>query len=242
VAARIEARSPLVVAGIDLARACFEHLGRVAWEAIAKEGERVEGGAVLARMEGPLEVVLGAERTALNVLGHLSGIATLTAEFVEAVDGTGVRIVDTRKTTPGLRVVQKYAVSVGGGTNHRFGLDDGILIKDNHVAAAGGVAQAIRSAQHNAPFGSKIEVEVTDPAEVRDALEEKADILLLDNMTSDEVRAAVTEIGGRALVEVSGGITLGNVRDYALPGVDFISVGALTHSAPTADVALEVEH
>ncbi|MFN2594336.1 MAG: carboxylating nicotinate-nucleotide diphosphorylase [Actinomycetota bacterium] len=241
VMARIEARAPMVVAGIDIARACFERLGPIRFEALVKDSQHVDAIAALARLEGPLETVLGAERTALNVLGHLSGIATLTAQFVTAVAGTGVRIADTRKTTPGLRVVEKYAVSVGGGTNQRFGLDEDILIKENHVAAAGGVTKAIERARANAPFGLRIEVEVTSESELSAALDAGAEIVLLDNMSPDRVRDSVAHISGRALVEVSGGITLTNVRDYALPGVDLISVGALTHSAPTADVALEVE-
>ncbi|MDQ3878066.1 MAG: carboxylating nicotinate-nucleotide diphosphorylase [Actinomycetota bacterium] len=240
VIARLEAREGLVVAGMDIAAACFKHLG-AGWNGTAKDGEVVDAGTVLAHVEGNLAAVLGAERTALNILGRLCGVATLTARFVEAIGSTGTRIVDTRKTTPGLRVVEKYAVAVGGGTNHRFGLDDAILIKDNHVSAAGGVRQAIRGVRENAPFGMKIEVEVSDTDQLLDALDEGADIVLLDNMSPEQVRSALEDVAGRTLIEVSGGITLDNVKAYAMPGVDFISVGALTHSAPNADVALEVE-
>jgi len=240
--ARVEARSDAVVAGIDIAAECFAQAGRDAlkWVPEAEDGERVGAGDVLARVEGPLRPILAAERTALNILQRLSGVATFTSRFVEAVAGTSAAIVDTRKTTPGLRSLEKYAVTVGGGTNHRFGLDDGILIKDNHIAAAGSVVEAVRRARATAPHGLRIEVEVQDLAGLDEALVAGAEAVLLDNMSPQLVRAAVERTSGRALLEASGGITLANVRSYAETGVGLISIGALTHSAPAVDLALEV--
>jgi len=240
--ARIEARSQAVVAGLQVAEVCFELAGGgVNWSTECADGDVVERGAVLARLSGSLSTILTAERTALNILGHLSGIATLTRDFVETVEGTPARVVDTRKTTPGLRIFEKYAVRVGGGRNHRFGLDDGVLIKDNHIAAAGGVTEAVVRAREGVPHGLRVEVEVTGPSELDAALAAGADAVLLDNMTPEQVAAAVTRAGGKAVLEVSGGITLENIRAYAETGVDLISVGALTHSAPSADISLEVE-
>lgn len=241
--ARIEAREPCVVAGIEVAALCFELVSRglIEFKAVVADGERVESHEVVARIEGPLAPILTAERTALNVLARLSGVATMTSSYVDAVAGSGVRILDTRKTTPGMRALQKHAVTIGGGHNHRFGLDDGVLIKDNHVTAAGGVTQAVRWARDNAPVGLRIEVEVTTLTELEDAIAAGADMVLLDNMTQETVAQAVEATAGRASLEVSGGINLDSVRSYAVTGVDFISVGALTHSAPTIDLALEVE-
>jgi len=240
--ARIEARSQTVVAGLDVARVCFEHAGGgVDWFPQCADGDAVAPGAVLALMSGPLRTILTGERTALNILARLSGIATMTRRYVEAVHGTPTQVVDTRKTTPGLRLFEKYAVRVGGGRNHRFGLDDGILIKDNHVAAAGGVSQAVRLARAGVPHGLRIEVEVTDLAELDEALSAGADAVLLDNMSPQGVSQAVTRAGGKVLLEASGGVTLENIRAYAETGVDLVSVGALTHSAQSADLALEVE-
>lgn len=239
--ARVEARSPFVVAGLDAARMCFELAsgGRIAWDAATADGDHVEPGAIVT-VTGPLGPVLTAERTALNLLARMSAVATHTARFVRAVAGTPARIVDTRKTTPGLRLFEKYAVRAGGGSNHRFGLDDGILVKDNHIAATGSVAEAVRRAKAAAPHGLLVEVEVSDLDELDEALAAGADALLLDNMSPDQVRDAVTRAGGKAVLEASGGMTLDNVRDYALAGVDLISVGVLTHSPPAVDVALEV--
>ncbi|MGH3117429.1 MAG: carboxylating nicotinate-nucleotide diphosphorylase [Gaiellales bacterium] len=241
--ARIEARADFVVAGLEIAASCFEYVGpgTIRWTPLLSDGSSVVAGDVLARLDGSLHTILTGERTALNLLGRLSGVATLTRSFVAAVEGTPARIVDTRKTTPGLRLLEKYAVRVGGGHNHRFGLDDGILIKDNHVRAARGVGEAVARARNAAPHGLVIEVEVTDLSELDEALAAGADAVLLDNMTPEMVREAVTRAGGKALLEASGGVTLENVRAYAEAGVDLISVGALTHSAPTADVSLEVE-
>ena len=244
--ARIEARESFILAGLGVAGLCFEIVaagrsGYVEFDPKFDEGAVVPEGAALARVEGNLRTILTAERTALNVLASLSGIASLTADYALTIEGTGARVVDTRKTTPGLRVLEKYAVRVGGGSNHRTGLDDGILIKDNHIAAAGGIGHAVRSARMNAHHGLRVEVEVEDLAGLDEALDAGADIVLLDNMTVEEVRKAVEATAGRALLEVSGGINLDNIEDYARTGVDLISVGALTHSVRSVDVALEVD-
>jgi len=241
---RFVAKQDLVVAGLEVADAVFAVLdSSVEIEAFVTDGDRVSAGEVFARVDGPAEVLLAAERTALNLLQHLSGIATLTRAFVEAVAGTRAQIVDTRKTLPGLRMLQKYAVVVGGGRNHRFGLDDGILIKDNHIALAGSVRTAVERARKYAGHMHKIEVEVSNMDDLREALEARADIILLDNMSPEMVREAVRVVRERApevLVEASGGITLENVRAYAEAGVDFISIGALTHSAPAADISMKL--
>ncbi|MFN2587379.1 MAG: carboxylating nicotinate-nucleotide diphosphorylase [Actinomycetota bacterium] len=244
--ARIEARESFTVAGLPVAGLCFLVAGEsgaahVEWDPKFDDGAVVPEGAAVARVEGTLRAILTAERTALNVLGRLSGIASLTADYAALVQGTDARVVDTRKTTPGLRVLEKYAVRVGGGSNHRFGLDDGILIKDNHLVAAGGIGPAVRSARVNAHHGLRIEVEVEDLEGLDEAVAAGADIVLLDNMTVEEVAAAVKRAGGRVLLEVSGGVSLDNVADYARAGADLISVGALTHSARSVDVALEVD-
>jgi nicotinate-nucleotide pyrophosphorylase (carboxylating) len=192
---------------------------------------------VVARLAGNARALLTGERTALNLLGRLSGIATLTRAYVDAVDSTGATILDTRKTTPGLRALEKLAVRVGGGTNHRFGLYDGILIKDNHLRLAGGVAEAVRRAQGN---GVPVEVECETLDDVRAALDAGAEIVLLDNMTVSQTREAVLLVGDRAKTEASGGVTLDTVRSIAEAGVDYVSVGALTHSARSLDVSMEV--
>jgi nicotinate-nucleotide pyrophosphorylase (carboxylating) len=244
--ARFVAREELVVSGLEAARAVFFEAGgeEVGFAALASEGERLAAGSVLAEVEGVARPILAAERVALNLLMRLSGIATLTSRYVEAVAGTGARIADTRKTTPGLRLLEKAAVRAGGGTNHRAGLDDGVLIKDNHLALAGGVTEAVRRARAGAPHLLKVEVEVESLEALEEALRAGADAVLLDNMTPEEVREAVglarRERPG-ILVEVSGGINLRTVRSYAEVGPDLVSVGALTHSAPAADISLEVE-
>jgi len=238
--ARIEARAPAVIAGLDVAHACFRLLGGVEWEPVVADGERVEAGATVVRMEGPLRTILTGERTALNLLQRLSGIATMTSRFVEAVAGTPGQVVDTRKTTPGLRMLEKYAVRVGGGSNHRAGLDDGILIKDNHIAAAGSVTEAVTRALVGRPHGLKVEVEVQTLDQLDEALAAGAEAVLLDNMSAEMVRDAVARAGGKALLEASGGITLDTISDYAKTGVDLISVGALTHSVRAIDLSLEV--
>jgi nicotinate-nucleotide pyrophosphorylase (carboxylating) len=240
--ARIEAREPSVIAGLPVGLACFAALDAdLKWMQEIRDGDAVKAGDAIVRLEGGLAAILTAERTALNILQRLSGIASRTREFVDAVTGTGVHIVDTRKTTPGLRVLEKYAVTVGGGHNHRSGLDDGILLKDNHVLAAGSVGEATRRALAGAPHGLLVEVEVIDLNGLDEAIEAGASAVLLDNMTPEETRAAVERAAGRVTLESSGGITLDNVRAYAETGVDLISVGALTHSAPAVDLALEVE-
>jgi nicotinate-nucleotide pyrophosphorylase (carboxylating) len=242
-AARLEAREAFVLAGLGVTALCFELAGDAPpdWDAKVEDGQEVRAGDVIARVEGDLRTILTAERTALNVLARLSGIATLTARYAAAVAGTQAQVADTRKTTPGLRVLEKYAVRVGGGANHRFGLDDGILIKDNHIAAAGGIAPAVRAARAGAPHGLRVEVEVEDQEGLNEALSAGADAVLLDNMTVAEVSEAVAATGDRALLEVSGGISLEDVAEYAATGVDLVSVGALTHSARSVDVALEVD-
>jgi nicotinate-nucleotide pyrophosphorylase (carboxylating) len=239
--AHIETRQRAIVAGLDAAVLCFEIMGAdIRWECKNADGDEVVSGDVLVQIEGSMRTILTAERTALNLLGRLSGVATLTRRFVDAVEGTAVRLVDTRKTTPGLRLLEKHAVRAGGGSNHRFGLDDGILIKDNHLAAVGSITEAVTRMRELSPHGLLVEVEVQDLAGLDEALAAGADAILLDNMTPEQVRAAAARAGGKALLEASGGITLDNVRQFAEAGVDLISVGALTHSAPAIDVSLEV--
>jgi nicotinate-nucleotide pyrophosphorylase (carboxylating) len=235
--AKISAKAPAVVAGVPLVRKVVEAAGggvRVV-ERLA-DGTRVAPGDVLATLEGPAQTLLSIERVTLNFLQHLSGIATLTARFVAAASGHRCRIADTRKTTPGLRILQKYAVRVGGGFNHRQRLDDGILIKNNHITAAGGIAPAVAAARAGAPHGIKVEVECSTLDEVADALAAHAEILLLDNMSVEQLAAAVRQVAGRAILEASGGVSLDTVAAIAATGVDIISIGALTHSAPAVDL------
>jgi nicotinate-nucleotide pyrophosphorylase (carboxylating) len=209
------------------------------FEAVVADGQRVKGGEVLARVDGLARAVLSAERTALNLMGRLSGIATLTRAYVDAVDGTRARITDTRKTTPGLRMLEKYAVRCGGGVNHRFGLDDAILIKDNHIAACGGVGEALRRARAAAGHMTKVEVEVDSLAQLDEALRHDPDVIMLDNFGPAELARAVEVTAGRAVLEASGGVNLQTVRALAETGVDVISVGALTHSASVLDIGLD---
>jgi nicotinate-nucleotide pyrophosphorylase (carboxylating) len=224
-----------VVCGLEVAAAVFAELG--AWlEPLAADGELVAAGPI-ARVAGPARAVLTGERLALNLLGRLSGIATLTRRYVDAVDGTGATILDTRKTTPGLRDLEKHAVRCGGGTNHRFRLDDGVLIKDNHLRLVGSLGQAVLEARG---AGLPVEVECDTLAQVGEALDAGADRILLDNMSLRELREAVSLAAGAAELEASGGVTLDTVRAIAETGVDFISVGALTHSVRALDVSLEV--
>jgi nicotinate-nucleotide pyrophosphorylase (carboxylating) len=235
--AEITQKAPGVIFGLAVAEATFRALDADAVvTAHVEEGVWRDGGPVLS-VEGRARGILAGERTALNFLGRLSGVATATARHVEAVAGTGVRILDTRKTTPGLRRLEKAAVRAGGGTNHRTGLFDAILIKENHAAAAGGVGEAVRLARRHAPE-LPLEVECRNLDEVREALAADAPRILLDNMTPTELRAAVELVAGRAELEASGGITLGTLREIADTGIDFISVGALTHSAPALDLSL----
>jgi nicotinate-nucleotide pyrophosphorylase (carboxylating) len=236
----IEARAPLVVCGLPVAEAVFEAVDPEArCERARAEGSAAPAGAELLRVAGSARSVLAAERTALNFLARLCGIASHTRRFVEAVAGTRAEIFDTRKTLPGWRVLDKYAVAVGGGRNHRFGLYDAILIKDNHIAAAGGVGAAVKAARAAART-LVIQVEVESEAQAAEAIEAGARLLLLDNRTPAELRRLVERFGGEAVLEASGGVTLANVREIAETGVQRISIGALTHSAPAADVALEV--
>jgi len=240
-AARILLKEPGVVCGLQAAEAVFRALDpEVRFEARVAEGERVgDLPREIARVEGKARALLTGERTALNLVGRLSGIATLTRAYVDAVAGTKAVVLDTRKTTPGLRALEKYAVVCGGGRNHRFGLDDGILVKDNHLRLVGGVAAAVarlRAAGTELP----IEVEAETLDDVREALEAGADLILLDNMSPAEMREAVALARGRAKLEASGGVTLENAREIAETGVDFVSVGALTRSARSLDVSMEV--
>jgi len=240
--ARLTAREAGVVAGLDVARAAFRALDPcIAFDACASDCAHVGPGTLLARVGGNTRALLGAERVALNFLGRMSGIATLTARYADAVSGTGAKISCTRKTTPGLRALEKYAVRAGGGVNHRFGLFDGILIKDNHVAAAGSVAAAIQRARASAGHMVRIEVEADTFAQLDEALAHGADVILLDNMSSENLREAVWRVNGAALLEASGGVDLSTVGKIAQTGVDLISVGALTHSAVCLDVALDFE-
>jgi len=236
--AEMRARESLVVAGLDIALGVFQRLAPDGMtEALVRDGERAQAATVLARVAGPARALLTAERTALNIVQHLSGIATLTRTFVEGVAGTGAIILDTRKTVPGLRVLAKYATSVGGARNHRFGLHDGVLIKDNHVAICGGIKEAVTAAQ--ARGLADIEVECDNLAQVTEALEAEAPHLLLDNMDLDSLRQAVALARGRATTEASGGVTLETVRAIAETGVDYVSVGRITQSAPAVDIGLD---
>ncbi len=236
------ARREGVIAGLAVAEAAFHMVDTsVAFVPLVADGDRIKAGAVVARVNGPARALLTAERVALNFLCHMSGIATLTRRYVDAVAGTRARIIDTRKTTPGLRVFEKYAVRCGGGFNHRSGLYDAILIKDNHIVAAGGVEPAIAAARAHAGHMVKIEVEVGDLKELAAALKHPIDAVLLDNMDVTVLRQAVDMVGGRVLTEASGGVNLDTARAIAETGVDLISVGALTHSAPILDLGLDFE-
>ena len=238
----IAARQPGIVAGLDLSKAAFRLLDpALSFDARIADGAAVTPGAILATIEGPARALLSAERVALNFLGRLSGIATLTSRYVAAVAHTKVRIVCTRKTTPGLRTFEKYAVLCGGGLNHRFGLDDAILIKDNHIAVAGGIIPALRAVKAAIGHLVKIEIEVDTLDQLDEVLTEGADVVLLDNMTPARLREAVARVKGRLLTEASGGVTLETVAAIAESGVDMISVGALTHSAQVLDVGLDIQ-
>jgi nicotinate-nucleotide pyrophosphorylase (carboxylating) len=242
--ARLEAsfgvRQAGVIAGLACARLAVLALDPEArFEARLRDGDRVEPGAVAAVVSANARALLSAERTALNLMGRLSGVATLTRAYVDAVAGTGALIVDTRKTTPGLRHLEKYAVRCGGGVNHRFGLDDAILIKDNHVAACGGVGEALRRARAAAGHLTKIEVEVDSLDQLREALPHRPDVIMLDNFTPDQIRQAVAITAGQVILEASGGVNLQTVRGIAEAGPQVISVGALTHSAPVLDIGLD---
>ncbi len=239
--AHISAGQDLVLCGVEVAARVFARVDpSVRVRVTARDGDLVRRGKRVLEASGSTASILLAERTALNFMQRLSGIATFSRRFADAVKGTRVRIVDTRKTTPGYRALEKYAVRCGGCRNHRGSLGEHVLIKDNHIAAAGSLAKAVRLAREAAPHLSRVEVEAKTLAEVRAAVRSGADAVLLDNMTPPQVAAAVAVIGGAAIVEVSGGVRLETLRDYAQPGVDVISVGALTHSAPAADLSLSI--
>lgn len=243
---RFLAKEDLVVCGVEVAEAVFLHLDAdiSEIETFFNEGEEVSSGTVFATLRGYADVLLTGERVALNLLQRMCGIATLTRKYVRAVEGTNAKIVDTRKTTPGLRLLEKYAVSVGGGKNHRMGLDDGVLIKDNHITLAGGITEAVSAAKEKVGHLHKIEVEVMNWAQLREAIEAGADIIMLDNQTPDEAAKLVTmsrDLNPSVIIEASGGMDLDRVRSYAEAGVDLISVGRLTHSASAVDISFKIQ-
>ncbi|HLM00457.1 MAG TPA: carboxylating nicotinate-nucleotide diphosphorylase [Pyrinomonadaceae bacterium] len=243
---RFLAKEDLVVCGLEIAEAVFLHLDGEApeLEPVFNDGDEVKSGTVFATQKGFADVLLAGERTALNLIQRLSGIATLTRQYVRAVEGTNASIVDTRKTTPGLRLLEKYAVTVGGAKNHRLGLDDGVLIKDNHIAMAGGVKEAVRLAKQKIGHLHKIEVEITNWAQLREAVLAGADIIMIDNQTPDEAAKLVEmsrNMNPSVLIEASGGMNLDTVRSFAEAGVDLISVGKLTHSARAVDISFKIQ-
>ena len=239
VRAELVAKENFTLAGLDVAATVFHILDPdVCFEKIFVDGQSVRKGEVIAWLKGKASILLQGERVALNLLQRMCGIASLTAQYVAAVEGTNAKIVDTRKTVPGLRALDKYSVRMGGGRNHRIGLFDGVLIKENHIVAAGGISAAIKKAKEEISHTLKIEIETRNLPEVEEALQAGADIIMLDNMTLDEMRQGVDLIAGKALVEASGGVNLERVRDIAETGVNFISVGALTHSVIAVDISM----
>ena len=237
----ILAKQPLILCGAEIVQQVFDRIDRaVVCRSHFSEGDRIEAGTTVMTLEGPLAALLRGERTALNFLQRLSGIATHVRRWVEALGESRARLVDTRKTTPGWRVLEKYAVRVGGAGNHRMGLYDGVLIKDNHIAACGGIRAAVARIRRQASHLVKIEVETSDMTQVDEALAEGVEVIMLDNMNLDQVRAAVGHIAGRALVEVSGGVAVENLKALADTGVDLISAGALTHQARAVDLSMRV--
>lgn len=243
---RFLAKEYLVLCGLDVAEAVFFHLDPDSSEIEAsfQEGDEIEAGTVFATLKGYADVLLVGERTALNLIQRMSGIATLTRAYVKAIEGTKAQIVDTRKTTPGLRILEKYAVTVGGGKNHRMGLDDGVLIKDNHIALAGGITEAVHAAKNKVGHLHKIEVEISNWAQLREAIEAGAEIVMLDNQTPDEAAKLVQmarSMNPNVLIEASGGMDLDRVRSFAEAGVDLISVGRLTHSARAVDISFKIQ-
>jgi nicotinate-nucleotide pyrophosphorylase (carboxylating) len=240
------AKENLIVCGVEVAEAVFFQLDPESpeIESTVGEGNEVEAGTVFATLKGFADVLLGGERVALNLLQRMCGVATLTRQYVKAVEGTNAKIIDTRKTTPGLRMLEKYAVTVGGGKNHRFGLDDGVLIKDNHIALAGGITEAVSMAKLKVGHLHKIEVEISNWAQLREAILAGADIILLDNQTPEEAEKLVEmarQLNPNVLLEASGGMDLDRVRSFAEAGVDFISVGRLTHSAKAVDISFKIQ-
>jgi nicotinate-nucleotide pyrophosphorylase (carboxylating) len=243
---RFLAKEDLVICGFEVAEAVFVHLDAEVGEIETQysDGDEVSSGTVFGTMKGFADVLLTGERVALNLFQRMSGVATLTRAYVKAVEGTNAAIVDTRKTTPGLRLLEKYAVTIGGGKNHRMGLDDGVLIKDNHISLAGGVAEAVNAAKNTVGHLHKIEVEITNWAQLREAIEAGADIVMLDNQTPDEAAKLVKmsrDLNPSVLIEASGGMDLDRVRSYAEAGVDLISVGRLTHSARAVDISFKIQ-
>lgn len=237
--AEMNCREPIVVAGLDVAIAFFRALDReMRIERLVQDGDSIDAGTVLLRLEGNARAMLAAERSALNTLQHLSGIATMTRRYVDAIEGTGAILLDTRKTIPGLRLLEKYAARMGGAENHRMRMDDGLLIKDNHVGVCGGVVQAVRAAKEYGS-GLQIQVEVDRIEQIEPALEAGAERLLLDNMKPDKLREAVALVAGRVPLEASGGVNLDTIRGIAETGVDYISVGRITQSAPAVDIGLD---
>ena len=235
------AREEMVVCGLELAGEVFRSVDpRLVFELLVDDGDEVEGQTPAASIRGSTRSILSAERTALNFVQRLSGVSTFTHRCSQEISGTGAVLVDTRKTTPGWRLLERYAVRCGGGMNHRFDLSAGVLIKDNHIQAVGSVGEAVRRAVRCAPHQLRIEVELTSPSQVAEALEAGAEVLLLDNMSHEQVAEAAKVAGGRALLEVSGGLGPGRLLPYALAGADILSIGALTHSAPAVDLSLEL--
>lgn len=243
---RFLAKEYLVICGLEVAEAVFLHLDAEIpeIETSYSDGDEVEEGTVFGTIKGYADVLLTGERVALNILQRMCGVATLTRAYVKAVDGTNAQIVDTRKTTPGLRLMEKYAVTIGGGKNHRMGLDDGVLIKDNHITLAGGITEAVVAAKQKVGHLHKIEVEITNWAQLREAIEAGADIIMLDNQTPDEAAKLVSmarDLNPAVMIEASGGMDLDRVRSFAEAGVDLISVGRLTHSARAVDISFKIQ-
>jgi nicotinate-nucleotide pyrophosphorylase (carboxylating) len=240
--ATMVAKADGIIAGMEVAAAVFFSLSdRITWKPMVRDGDTVRKGDLLVEMSGPFRALLTGERLALNFLQRMSGIATMTGQFVQLVKEYGTRILDTRKTVPGLRMLDKYAVKAGGGENHRIGLYDMVLIKDNHIKVAGGIRNAVHQVRLLVPAGIKIEVETTTLEEVREALETGADIIMLDNMSTAMMKTCVEEIGRRAKVEASGNMSLERVREVAATGVDYISIGALTHSVIALDISMNIK-
>ncbi len=239
--ASLIAKESGIIAGLDVSRRVFEILdSSIAFDAKIKDGQYVEKGQLIAEISGNARAMLKGERTALNFLQRMSGIATKTNAFVEKIRGLHATVVDTRKTTPGLRYIEKYAVKVGGGSNHRFCLSDGVMIKDNHIKAAGGIKQAIEMARKGIPHTIKIEVETETIEQVKEAVDSKADIIMLDNMDNETMKKAVEYIDGRALTEASGNVSMDTIYEIALTGVDIISIGSLTHSVKAFDISMKI--
>lgn len=236
----MNAREPMIIAGIEVAAEVFRRYDpTLKIEVAAHDGQQVDKGAILLIVEGRARSILTAERPALNIVQRLAGIATETARYVKAIEGTRARLIDTRKTTPGLRMLEKHAVTCGGGLNHRLGLDGGVMIKDNHIAVCGSIAKAVERARKHLPVLTKIEVECDELAQVHSALEAGADVIMLDNMSLEDMRQAVTYVNGRAKLEASGGIRFDTIRPIAETGVDYISTSKITQSAPAVDIGLD---